>query len=114
MAQLVFWAEGKARRCFFAHFGVARDDTMPCGYATVDEDPDPNAVCHLRMMLVEPSAQRKGVGLALLKHVVAHFGTRHLGLKYAKCHDYHALYTAAGFKRIGDDANFVYMALKRG
>eukprot|EP00966_Prymnesium_polylepis_P250424 5790908-Prymnesium_polylepis.1 len=102
---------GLSRVCFFAHYGTAGDAV---GYATVDVDPDPSKVCHLRMLLVAPSVQRQGVGLQMLKFITEHLETRELGLKYAKCHDYHKLYTAVGFKRIGDDDQYVYMALRRG
>ena len=84
-----------------------------CGYATVDVDPNPAQVCHVRMVLVEPEHQRKGIGLLLVKAVVSHFSDRHLGLKFARCHDYEGFYAKAGFTRIGADQLYVYMALRR-
>ena len=115
MLPLVFHDEqgtGLHRVSYFAHYSNASDAVA---YATVDEDPDASKVCHLRMLLVAPEVQRQGVGLSLLKHIVegARFSKRDIGLKYAKCHDYHKLYAAAGFKRIGDDELYVYMALRR-
>ena len=113
MLPLIFHDEpgsGMKRKCFFAHYGASRDAV---GYATVDVDPDPTKVCHLRMLLVTPDSQRRGVGLAMLKTIFDCFATREIGLKYAKCHDYHKLYSAVGFKRIGDDDHYVYMALRR-
>ena len=113
MMPLIFHDEagsGLKRACFFAHYGETKDAV---GYATVDVDPDPNKVCHLRMLLVAPDAQRKGIGLAMLKTIYDCFETRELGLKYAKCHDYDKLYRSVGFKRIGDDDHYVYMALRR-
>jgi len=114
---LVFHDEkgsGLHRVSYFAHYNNAAADVV--AYATVDEDPDPAKVCHLRMLLVAPEAQRQGIGLSLLKHVVGgeRFARRDIGLKYAKCHDYHKLYAAAGFKRIGDDDLYIYMAIRRG
>ena len=115
MLPLVFHDEpstGLHRVSYFAHFSHSND---AIAYATVDEDPEPAKVCHLRMLLVAPEAQRQGLGLSLLKRVVegARFAKRDIGLKYCKCHDYHKLYAAAGFKRIGDDELYVYMALRR-
>ena len=84
MLLLVFRAEqgsGMERACFFAYSG---GDASPCGYATVDVDPDPARVCHLRMLMIAPEQQRRGVGAALLKHVVDHFAERELGLKYVR------------------------------
>jgi GNAT superfamily N-acetyltransferase len=101
---------GMKRVCFFAHYGLAHDAV---GYATIDVDADPTKVCHLRMLLVAPDAQRRGIGLAMLKTIFDCFATREIGLKYAKCHDYHKLYSAVGFKRIGDDDHYVYMVLRR-
>jgi GNAT superfamily N-acetyltransferase len=98
-----------SRVCFFAFKGDAI-----VGYATVDVDPDPSKVCHLRMLLVAPEMQRQGVGVAMLKHIVTTaMPTRDIGLKYAKCNDYHKLYSPVGFRRIGDDDFYVYMALRR-
>ena len=65
------------------------------------------------MLLVAPDNQRKGIGIAMLEQLVMAFKTRDLGLEYAKCHDYHKLYSSAGFQRIGDDDFYVYMALRR-
>lgn len=115
MAALIFHASEPqfTRLSFFARRG---GEAQPCAYATVDVDTDPEKVCHLRMLLVEPARQRQGIGLALLKFVVAHFaehGQRQLGLKYARVHDYHGLYSQVGFKRIGGDDHFVYMAIGR-
>jgi hypothetical protein len=86
-----------------------------CGYATVDENPDSTGVCHLRMLLVPVEYQKKGVGLNILNHVVnsERFKGRHLGLKFAKCHEYEKLYGKVGFAVIGSDEMYVYMALRR-
>lgn len=113
MLPLIFHDEastGMKRVCLFAHYGPTSDAV---GYATVDVDPDPTKVCHLRMLLVSPDAQRQGIGLAMLKTIFDCFATREIGLKYAKCHDYYKLYSAVGFRRIGDDDHYVYMALRR-
>lgn len=115
MVALIFHSNEAAftRMCFFARHG---GEAEPCAYATVDVDADAEKVCHLRMLLVAPSYQRQGIGLSLLRHVVAHFeehGQRQLGLKYSRCNDYHSLYSQVGFKRIGSDDHFVYMALGR-
>ena len=84
------------------------------GYATVDEDIlQPNGVCHIRMILVVPSHQRRGIGKQLLHHIENRFRHRHLGLKYANCHDYRNFYESAGFQVIGIDALYTYMAIKR-
>lgn len=115
MMPLVFNDEaGSAlkRHCFLARRGAAQE-VEPCGYATVDEDPNPAGVCHLRMVLVAPENQRQGVGSALLQYVVAHFAKRHLGLKFARCHDYEGLYGKFGFEKLGNDQLYVYMALRR-
>ena len=74
-------------------FAMKGDDVV--GHATVDVDPDPSKVCHLRMLLVAPQMQRQGVGIAMLKAIVTAMPKRDLGLKYAKCHDYHATRTLA-------------------
>ena len=90
-------------------------DECACGYATIDEDPTPGGVCHLRMVLVEPENQRQGVGMALLEYIISHdrFAKRHIGLKFAVCHDYEHFYGKAGFVRLGADSLYVYMALRR-
>ena len=53
------------------------------------------------------------LGLLLVKAVVSHFSDRHLGLKFARCHEYEGFYAKAGFVRIGADELYVYMALRR-
>jgi ribosomal protein S18 acetylase RimI-like enzyme len=84
------------------------------GYATVDEDIEqPNGVCHIRMILVHPNQQRRGVGRKLLQHIVDRFSTRHLGLKYANCHNYKYFYSSVGFSVIGADEAYTYMAIRR-
>ena len=99
------------RFCFFA---FADDDaTDACGFATVDVDPNPSRVCHVRMCMVDPQAQGQGVGLALLERVVSMFRKRSLGLKYANHHDLGAFYGKAGFSHIGKDSLFTYMAIRR-
>jgi GNAT superfamily N-acetyltransferase len=113
MAPLVFKDEAGSklkRVCFFASYGVGSD---ACGYATVDIDQNPAAVCHVRMVLVAPECQRQGVGLKVLMAVTTHLHKRHLGLKFARCHDYERFYSKAGFIQIGKDDLYVYMALKR-
>ena len=99
------------RDCFFAHAADAAD---ACGFATVDVDPNPQKVCHLRMLMVDTQAQRKGVGLALLQRIVEEYETRSLGLKFGN-HAPHldAFYAQAGFKRIGQDGLYTYMAIRR-
>lgn len=109
---LMFHDEGEFKRLsFYAHYDIKPDDAV--GWATVDVDPDASKVCHIRMMLVPPELQRQGVGLAMLKFIVMNLPTRHLGLKYSKCNDYHKFFSTVGFKRIGDDEHFIYMALRR-
>jgi hypothetical protein len=90
-------------------------DACVCGYATVDEDPNPSGVCHLRMLLVSPEFQRKGIGLAILHHVISsdRFSARHIGLKFARCNDYESFYGKSGFCKIGADDLYTYMALRR-
>lgn len=99
------------RFCFFAFAG--EDATEACGYATVDVDTNPARVCHLRMCMVHPEAQGRGVGLALVEHVVTTFRRRSLGLKFANHHDLGSFYAKAGFERIGQDALYTYMAIRR-
>jgi len=99
-----------ARHCFFA---FAAGDKDACGFATVDVDPHPHKVCHLRMLMVDPSSQGMGVGLALLEHVVDQFKTRSLGLKFVNHRDLEAFYQKAGFKRIGQDVLYTYMAIRK-
>lgn len=113
MLPLIFQDEpgtGLNRVSFFARYGTEGDAV---GYATFDVDPDPSKVCHLRMLLVPPECQRQGIGIALLKAIVLNHPTRDIGLKYAKCHDYHKLYASVGFKKIGTDDFYIYMALRR-
>jgi protein-tyrosine phosphatase/GNAT superfamily N-acetyltransferase len=113
MAPLVFKDEAGSklkRVCFFASYGAAADAV---GYATVDVDSNPAQVCHVRMVLVTPENQRQGIGLALLMAVTNHFSKRHLGLKFARCHDYERFYSKAGFMHLGNDDLYAYMALKR-
>lgn len=88
---------------------------VPVGYATVDEDiqQPTSGVCHIRMILVSPSHQRRGIGKQLLHHIVKRFSSRHLGLKFANCHDYTAFYASAGFRVIGTDERYSYMAIRR-
>jgi len=111
MMPLIFHNEAGSALQRVPFFAMKGDDVV--GYATVDVDPDASKVCHLRMLLVAPHAQRQGVGIAMLKAIVTAMPTRELGLKYAKCHDYHKLYSTVGFRRIGDDELYVYMALRR-
>ena len=99
------------RFCFFGFAGEAKE---ACAYATVDVDPRPQSVCHIRMLMVDPSMQGRGAGLALLEHVVSQLRTRHLGLKFANHQSLESFYGRAGFKRIGHDALYTYMAIKRG
>jgi GNAT superfamily N-acetyltransferase len=90
MLPLVFRAEpasGLERACFVAWSGGG----APCGYATVDVDPNPARVCHLRMLLITPEHQRRGFGAALLARIVARYAARDLGLRYCTCHDCHRL-----------------------
>ena len=91
------------------------DMDIVCGYATVDENPDVNGVCHIRMLLVPPSFQRRGIGVTILRYIVdcERFKKRHIGLKYAKCNDYEHLYGQVGFHIIGTDDMWVYMAIRR-
>lgn len=94
---------------------TASNDSHVCGYATIDEDPNMYGVCHLRMLLVPQTHQRMGLGAQILRHIVncERFSTRHIGLKYAKCHNYECFYKKAGFIVIGSDDLYVYMALRR-
>lgn len=100
------------RQCFFAFAGA--DATEACGYATVDVDPHPQKVCHVRMCMVDPAMQGKGIGEALMRHVVSVFEDRHLGLKFSN-HEprLEAFYSRVGFARIGKDQLYTYMAIKR-
>ncbi|CAE8710654.1 unnamed protein product [Polarella glacialis] len=112
MAKLLFHTETKGFKnkvCFFARKGTDGD---ACAFATVDVDANQEQPCQLRMLLVAPDCQRQGVGLALLKVVVAHFGKlkRHLGLKFARCQDQENFFLKAGLTRIGMDDECVYMA----
>jgi len=99
------------RECFFAR---AADSADASGFATVDVDPQPHKVCHLRMLMVAPQHHRQGVGLALLQRIVEEFAERHLGLKFGNhAPQLEAFYAQAGFKRIGQDALYTYMAIRR-
>ena len=111
MMPLIFHNEAGSALERVPFFAMKGDDVV--GYATVDVDPDPAKVCHFRMLLLAPQMQRQGVGIAMLKAIVTAMPKRDLGLKYAKCHDYHKLYSHVGFRRIGDDELYVYMALRR-
>ena len=51
--------------------------------------------------------------LALLQHVVDQYPTRHLGLKFTNHRSLEEFYESAGFKRIGVDSLYTYMAIKR-
>ena len=113
MLNLVF-REPQAPFKRFCFFGFAGETKEACAYATVDVDPNPQNVCHLRMLMVDPSMQGRGVGLALLEHVVSQLRTRHIGLKFANHRSLEELYSRAGFKQIGADALYTYMAIKRG
>ena len=115
MSNLVFreTQEPLVRECFFAH-PMGQMSADACGFATVDVDPHPQKVCHIRMLMVDPGFQRQGIGLALLHRVVEHYATRHLGVKFANhAPQLESFYAHAGFKRIGQDDLFTYMAIKR-
>jgi ribosomal protein S18 acetylase RimI-like enzyme len=94
--------------------GSSSTSTCIVAYATVDEDVlQPGGVCHIRMLLVDPSFQRRGIGTQLLRHVVKRFSERSLGLKFANCHDYSEFYSSVGFSVIGRDKSYTYMAIRR-
>ena len=115
MVPLIFGAEAGTkfkRVCFIAHRETDQGGGA-IGFATVDIDPDVASVCHLRMLLVDPDSQRQGVGLAMLEHISRGFPGRHLGLKFARCHSYEKLYGRVGFKKLGDDELYTFMALRR-
>ena len=96
------------------HQDTAASKRSVVAYATVDEDIQyPNGVCHIRMILVRPSHQRSGIGKQLLQHIEQRFRSRHLGLKYANCHDYKVFYGLVGFSVIGTDDKYTYMAIRR-
>lgn len=100
------------RTCFFAHIDGAATDA--CGYATVDVDPDPLKVCHVRMCMVSPTLQRQGVGKALLEKITTTFADRHLGVQFGNFAPHlEPFFGQAGFKRIGQDKLRTYMAVKR-
>ena len=111
------------RVCFFAwesenidgekDFPVSSNSCL-VGYATVDEDiQNPGGVCHIRMILVDPTHQRRGIGKLMLLHIEERFRNHHLGLKFANCNNYQSFYESVGFKVIGEDMQYTYMAIRR-
>jgi len=97
--------------CFCAR--NAADETA-FAFAFVDVPADHEQPCSLRLLHVDPKRQRQGVGSALLKMIVSHFGKmkRHLGVKFARVHDQEKFFKNVGFQQIGIDEVYVYMARK--
>jgi len=100
-----------SRECYSVFL---RGSTDACAYATVDIDPDPDRVCHLRLLMVAPALQRQGIGTALLDFVVRQYPDRHLGVQFGN-HSRHLepLFRSAGFMRIGEDKLRTHMAIRR-
>lgn len=113
MMKLVFNAQGAqaekyVRVCFFACLGEG-DDPDACGFATVDVDRDPEGVCVLSMLLVDPLVQGRGVGSAMLEHITGILASRTLFMRYCQCRDSAAFYAKHGFLTVKGDEFYAAM-----